>query len=92
MDNLPAHKVAGVRHAIQAAFAVLLDLPPCSPDVNPIGMSFSGLKAPLRKAAARTVNDLREAIATIIDIFMPQHGTNVFAAAGDMIPMKLIAL
>jgi len=86
MDNLPAHKVAGVRHAIEAADAELLYLPPYSPDFNPIemafGMSFSGLKALLRKAAARTVDDLWDAIATIIDSFTPQ----------DMITSKLIPL
>jgi transposase len=34
MDNLPAHKVAGVERTIEAAGATLLYLPPCSP--NPI--------------------------------------------------------
>ena len=33
MDNLPAHKVAGVREAIRAAGASLLYLPPYSPDL-----------------------------------------------------------
>lgn len=41
MDNLPAHKVAGVRAAIEAAWAQLLYLPPYSPDFNPIEMAFS---------------------------------------------------
>jgi hypothetical protein len=36
MDNLPAHKVAGVREAIEATGARLLYLPPYSPDLNPI--------------------------------------------------------
>ena len=34
MDNLPAHKVAGVRQAIKAVRARLLYLPPYSPDCN----------------------------------------------------------
>ncbi len=50
MDNLPAHKVNGVREAIQAAGASLLYLPPYSPDFNPIEMAFSKLKALLRAA------------------------------------------
>ena len=41
MDNLPAHKVAGVRAAIEAAGARLLYLPPYSPDFNPIENAFS---------------------------------------------------
>ena len=57
MDNLAAHKVAGVRHAIEAAGAHLLYLPPYSPDFNPIENVFAKLKALLRKAAARTVED-----------------------------------
>ena len=53
MDNLPAHKVSGVRQAIEAAGAVLLYLPPYSPDLNPIEQLFAKLKALLRKAAER---------------------------------------
>ena len=54
MDNLPAHKVAGVREAIRAAKAGLLYLPPYSPDLNPIEQLFAKLKTLLRKAAARS--------------------------------------
>jgi transposase len=82
MDNLPAHKVAGVRHAIEIAGASLLYLPPYSPDFNPIEMAFSKLKALLRKAAARTVDDLWDAIAQSIEEFKPEECQNYFAAAG----------
>jgi len=82
MDNLPAHKVTGVREAIEAAGARLLYLPPYSPDFNPIEMAFSKLKAALRKAAARTVPDLWQAIATAIDAFTTAECQNYFAAAG----------
>jgi transposase len=82
MDNLPAHKVGGVRQAIEAAGARLLYLPPYSPDFNPIEMAFSKLKALLRKAAARTVDDLWQVIADAIDAFTPEECTNYFAAAG----------
>src|SRR5512147_1774502 len=40
MDNRPAHRVGGIREAIEAAGAVLLYLPPYSPDFNPIEMAF----------------------------------------------------
>jgi transposase len=82
MDNLPAHKVAGIRTAIEAAGATLLYLPPYSPDFNPIEMAFSKLKALLRKAAARTVDDLWKSIAKAIEEFEPEECTNYFAAAG----------
>ena len=82
MDNLPAHKVAGIRQAIEAAGVTLLYLPPYSPDFNPIEMAFSKLKALLRKAAARTKDDLWDAIASAIDAFTPTECKNYFAAAG----------
>ncbi len=63
MDNLSSHKVAGVRQAITAADASLLYLPPYSPDLNPIEQAFAKLKALLRKASARTVDDPWQTIA-----------------------------
>ena len=82
MDNLPAHKVAGVRDAIETAGATLLYLPPYSPDFNPIELAFSKLKAILRKTAARTIHDLWDAIAQSLDSFSPAECRNYFAAAG----------
>jgi transposase len=58
MDNLAAHRIAGVRTAIEAAGARLLLLPPYSPDFNPIENAFAKLKAILRKTAARTIPSL----------------------------------
>ena len=72
----------GIRQAIEAAGATLLYLPPYSPDCNPIEMAFSKLKALLRKAAARTVDDLWDAIADAIDAFTSTECENYFAAAG----------
>ena len=63
MDNLPSHKVAGIREAIEAAGAELRYLPSYSPDFNPIEQFFAKLKALLRKVAARTIEALIAAIA-----------------------------
>ena len=82
MDNLPAHKVTGVRQAIEKVGASLLYLPPYSPDFNPIEMAFSKLKAILRKAAARSIDDLWQVIADALDKFSQQDCTNYFTAAG----------
>ena len=82
MDNLPAHKPVAVRQAIEAAGAELRFLPPYSPDFNPIEMAFSKLKALLKKTAARTVDDLWDAIAEAIETFTPNECQNYFAAAG----------
>ncbi len=82
MDNLPAHKVAGIRNMIEAAGARLLYLPPYSPDFNPIEMAFSKLKALLRKTAARTKEDLDEAIASAIEKYPEDQCENYFKACG----------
>ena len=56
MDNLPAHKVAGIRDAIEARLHTLLYLLPYSPDFNLIENAFAKLKAHVRKHAARTID------------------------------------
>ncbi len=81
MDNLSAHKSPAVRHAIEAAGAEPRFLPPYSPDFNPIEMAFSKLKAFLKKTAARTVDDLWDAIANGINTFTPTECQNYFTAA-----------
>lgn len=69
LDNLPTHKVSGVREALEACGAKLLYLSPYSPDFNPIERCWSKLKTSLRAAKARTwealVKAIREALATI---------------------------
>jgi transposase len=82
MDNLPAHRCAGVRPAIEAAGARLRYLPPYSPDFNPIENAFAKLKAILRKAAARTIDDLWAAIGNAPPMFTPNECANYFTAAG----------
>jgi transposase len=82
MDNLPAHKVAGVRERIESAGATLMYLPPYSPDLNPIEMAFSKIKALLRKAAERTVPGLWDRIAQIAAAIPPEECRNFFRHAG----------
>ena len=82
MDNLPAHRVRGIRQAIEAAGADLLYLPPYSPEFNPIEQAFAKLKALLRKAAARTVDALWAAIAASLDAFTHQECANYFTSSG----------
>jgi transposase len=80
MENLPAHKVAGVREAIDAVGARLLYLPPYSPDFNPVEQALAKLKAFPRKAAARTLDALQTAIAAALDAFAPDECANYFTA------------
>ena len=82
MDNLPAHKVAGIRQAIEARDAKLRYLPPYSPDLNPIEQAFAKLKALLRKAAERTVDGLWNAIGKLLDLFPPTECANYLANSG----------
>lgn len=82
MDNLPAHKVNGIRLAIEAAGAKLMYLPPYSPDLNPIEMMFSKLKALLRKAAERTVSGLWTTIGDLLNSFSQDECQNYFNHAG----------
>jgi transposase len=82
MDNLPAHKVAGVREFIEATGAVLWMLPPYSPDLNPIEQSFSKLKAHLRRAGERSIPALWDQIGTVLQTFTPQECRNYFKHVG----------
>jgi len=84
MDNLPSHKVPGVREAIESVGATLSYLPPYSPDLNPIESSFSKVKAHLRKAAERTIDGLCRRIGEIACSFSRQECSNFFAHAGYM--------
>ncbi len=84
MDNLPSHKVPGVREAIESVGATLSYLPQYSPDLNPIEPSFSKVKAHLRKAAERTINGLCRRIGKIACSFSAQECANFFAHAGYM--------
>ena len=82
MDNLRAHKIVGVREAIEAMGAELEYLPAYSPDLNPIEQAFSKLKAALRKGAARKVNALLKLIGKLVKSFAPEECANYFRHAG----------
>ena len=82
MDNLPAHRGKDIRTAVERAGAVLLYLPPYSPDFNPIENAFAKLKALLRKAAARSVEALWDAIRNALHEFSAAECANYFMAAG----------
>ena len=82
MDNLAAHKNAGVRQAIESCGAQLLYLPPYNPDFNPIELLFAKLKWLLRSAATRTVTDLWDRLGKLMDRFAPNECRNYFRHCG----------
>jgi transposase len=82
MDNLSSHKAAAVRRVIRAAGALLMFLPPYSPDLNPIEQAFSKLKTLLRKENARTLDETSSCIGKLLDRVTPKECANFFSEAG----------
>jgi transposase len=82
MDNLSSHKSAAVRKAIRAAGALLIFLPPYSPDLNPIEQAFSKLKTLLRKENARTLPQTEAGIGKLLGDVTPLECANYFSEAG----------
>ena len=82
MDNLGSHKSRAVRAAIRAAKAKLFFLPAYSPDLNPIEQAFAKMKTLLRKADARTIDEIWRTIGALLDCFTPTECANYFKNAG----------
>ena len=85
LDNLATHNSDTATRMLKAHGCCFLFLPACSPDLNPIEMAFSKLKAHLRRIGARTFDQLIEAIGDIgdiCDLFTPDQCRNFFHAAG----------
>ena len=82
MDNLSSHKNKVVRQAIRAAGAKLFFLTPYSPDLNPIEQAFSKLKTLLRKANARSIEQIEKCIAKLLRQIGANECLNYFRQAG----------
>ena len=82
LDNLATHKSETAAQMLKAHGCWFLFLPTYSPDLNPIEMAFSKLKAHLRRIGARTFDQLIEAIGKICELFTPEECWNFFKAAG----------
>lgn len=82
LDNVAFHNGPTVEALVRDRGAWLLFLPPYSPDLNPIELAFSKLKALLRKHAARSYDALTTALGQICDLFSPTECQNYFKAVG----------
>ncbi len=82
MDNLPAHKVAGIKELIEAKGAKLIYLPPYSPDLNPIEKCWSKIKTCLRKAKARTRAELEKALQEALLSITKEDAIGWFESCG----------
>jgi transposase len=92
LDNLATQKNASAAKAMRDAGCLFLFLPPYSPDLNPIEMAFSKLKAHLRRIGARTFTDMSDAIAEVCNLYSPQKCWNYFKAAGYVSGQRRFAL
>jgi transposase len=81
-DNLSSHKSPKAAQILRDAGAWFLFLPSYSPDLNPIEMAFSKLKTLIRKAAARTYEQLWRAVGSVCNLFSDEECYNFFKAAG----------
>ncbi len=82
MDNLPAHKVSGIKELIEAKGAKLIYLPPYSPDLNPIEKCWSKIKTHLRKAKARTRAELEKALQEALLLITKEDALGWFKSCG----------
>lgn len=82
MDNLGAHKVSGIRQAIEARGAQLIYLPPYSPDLSPIERCWSKIKTALRARGARTYQALNRAIKQALETITVSDALAWFAHCG----------
>ena len=90
LDNLSVHKSAQARARLAAAGCQLRFLPTYSPDLNPIEQAFAKLKTHLRRAEARTYDDLLAAAAAGIRAITAQDAQAFFADAGYPLGEQLI--
>ena len=82
LDNLAVHKSPKVAELLRARGAWALFLPKYSPDLNPIEMAFSKLKAHLRRIGARTLDALWRAVGEVCVLYDPDECWNYFREAG----------
>jgi len=82
LDNLACHKHPRVRKLVESVGAEVGSLPPYSPDFNPIEEMGSKIKQVLRSLAARTFEDLIEAIGIALNQVTPQNLIGWFTHSG----------
>ena len=82
MDNLAPHRAAAVRAALRRAGLAHRYLPAYSPDLNPIELAWSKLKAKLRAVAPRTISTIEDALPAALDAITPDDARAWFHHCG----------
>jgi transposase len=89
VDNLSAHTAPRIAALVAARGCHLWFLPPYSPDYSPIELAFAKIKALLRKAGARTIERLEQAIADALSQISPEEAAAYFRHCGYWVPSPM---
>ena len=82
MDNVSSHKVEGIRERLEGAGIKLDFLPRYSPDFSPVENAISKIKEKLRGVAARTYEELVDAVGQAINEVSPSNAAGWFKGCG----------
>jgi transposase len=88
LDNLNAHRDQEALAAIEKVGAQVWPLPPYSPDLNPIELTWSKVKSGLRRAAARSYRALTRALGRVLDTVTPRDCLNAIRHCGYTLGIK----
>jgi transposase len=78
LDNAAAHKYVEAIKRIEQTGAKVLFLPPYCPELNPIEVGWSKIKNFLKKKAARTKDQLYDALSEALNIITSQDSQAYF--------------
>jgi transposase len=82
LDNLTAHHASRIEEVAQECKAQVLWLAPYSPDFSPIELLWSKIKTNLRKAKARTIEELSQALNKGLELITTHDCRNWFKHCG----------
>jgi transposase len=85
MDNVRAHKGAGLQEALAGWGAPLLSLPPSAPELAPLALCWSKLKTVLRGLGARTWEALERAVEHALGHLTAADALAWFAHCGYLV-------
>lgn len=82
LDNLSAHRASCLESVAARCAAMVIWLPPYSPDFSPIELMWSKIKTALRAAKARTREEPEQALAAALELVTPEDCEGWFRHCG----------
>lgn len=82
LDNLSAHRASCIERVAAQCGAMVIWLPPYSPDFSPIELTWSKIKTYLRAAKARTREELEQALIAALKLVTPEDCEGWFTHCG----------